>query len=120
MLGVYIDSNTTSNTTSLDICAETPEPRKKKPRKAKPFVPPTLEEVEAYCKEKGYTFSAQSFFDYYASSNWHFSNGKPVKNWKQCCVTWNSNRQYDKPQRKPVDASQYRAEAWGNVEYRGA
>jgi len=94
-------------------------PKKPKPRKPKPFIPPTIEEVEAYVRDKGYSFSPQSFFDYYSSSNWHFSNGKPVKSWKQCCVTWNSNRQYDKPQRKAVDASQYRAEAWGNVEYRG-
>lgn len=95
-------------------------PPQKKTRRSKPFVPPTLEEVEAYVREKGYSFSARAFVDYYSASNWHFANGKPVKSWKQCCVTWNSNHRYDRPQRKPVDASQYRAEAWGNVEYRGA
>lgn len=57
----------------------------------KPFVPPTIEEVQAHVEEKGYHFDARQFFDYYEASNWHFKNGKPVKNWKQCCVTWEGN-----------------------------
>lgn len=90
--GTYIDSNTSSNTSSSsNICAENLEPRKRKPRKSKPFVPPTLDEVRAYIQERGYHFNPQSFFDYYEISNWHFRNGKPVKSWKQCCVTWESN-----------------------------
>lgn len=72
---------------------------KKKQRKSKPFVPPTLEEVQSYVAEKHYHFSAKAFMDYYEASNWHFANGKPVKSWKQCCVTWESNRRYDKPAR---------------------
>lgn len=65
-------------------------PEKKSGRKQKPFVAPTLEEVKAYVSEKGYHFEAQFLFDYYEANNWHFKNGKPVKNWKQCCVTWES------------------------------
>lgn len=68
-------------------------PPKKKPRKTKPFVPPTLEDVQSYVSEKGYHFSARAFLDYYTASDWHFNNGKPVKNWKQCCVTWESMEQ---------------------------
>lgn len=81
-------------------------PPKKKRRKSKPFVPPTLEEVQAYVDEKGYHFSAQAFMDYYESSKWHFKNGKPVKNWKQCCVTWESNHKYDKPAPKKIQQQQ--------------
>lgn len=52
---------------------------------------PTLEEVKAHVEEKGYHFDPQQFFDYYEASDWHFRNGKPVKSWKQCCVTWEGN-----------------------------
>lgn len=58
---------------------------------------PTREEVREYIKAKGYHFSADEFFDYYSSANWHLSNGKPVRNWKQCCVTWESNHKPSQP-----------------------
>lgn len=54
----------------------------------KPKNHPTIEEVRAHVQEKGYHFDPQHFFDYYEASGWHFANGKPVKSWKQCCVTW--------------------------------
>lgn len=60
-------------------------------RARKPFVPPTIEEVQAHIEAKGYHFDARQFFDYYEASNWHFTSGKPVRNWKQCCVTWEGN-----------------------------
>jgi len=63
----------------------------------KPFVPPTIEEVQAHIEAKGYHFDARQFFDYYEASDWHFKNGKPVKNWKQCCVTWERNHKGDEP-----------------------
>ncbi len=59
--------------------------------KKKGFTPPTLEEVSEYIREKGYAIDAKHFMDYYESADWHFANGKPVKNWKQCVVTWSRN-----------------------------
>lgn len=116
--GTYIDSNTSSNTSSSsNICAENTEPRKRKPRKAKPFIAPTPEEVQAYVKEKGYHFSAQSFFDYYEASNWHFKDGKPVKSWKQCCATWESRWDESHPnhkERAKRDYSAYDAAFYGS------
>jgi len=111
--GSYIDSNTSSNTSSItNICAETPEPRKRKPRSKKPFVPPTLEEVEDYVHEKGYNIDPRYFIDYYESMNWHQSNGKPVKDWKRCCVTWhhNSYGSGQKSRRRKYDYSEYNPE----------
>ena len=60
-------------------------------KKEKGFNPPSLDEVKAYIKEKGYRFSPNDFYDYYASANWHKGDGKPVRNWKQCCATWESH-----------------------------
>jgi len=54
---------------------------KSKPKK---FTPPELFEVEAFFCEKGYTKdSAHRAFNHYDLANWHDTNGKPVKNWKQ-------------------------------------
>lgn len=52
---------------------------------------PELSEVVAYVKDKGYHFDPKQFYDYYSASGWKMQNGKQVKNWKQCCVTWERN-----------------------------
>ena len=58
---------------------------KGKPRR---FTPPTLEEVEAYVKERSSSVDPKRFFDYYSAGNWKDSKGNPVKNWKQKLLTW--------------------------------
>ena len=52
------------------------------------FVPPTLEEVQAYAKERGDKVDPQFFFDYFTEGKWIDSTGKPVRNWKQKMVSW--------------------------------
>ena len=79
-ISTYIYLPSTTN----DICAERPKGQMGK----KSFVPPTVDEVQAYINEKGYHFSAQEFVDYYEADDWHLSNGKPVRAWKRCCTTW--------------------------------
>lgn len=56
----------------------------------KNFNPPTIEEIENYCKEKKYDINVQDFYDYYNENNWIDSKGNKVKSWKQRVVTWNS------------------------------
>ena len=65
------------------------EPRKKYARK--PFVPPTLEEIQAYCKERNNNVDAKRFYDYFSVSDWHDSKGEKVKSWKQKIITWENN-----------------------------
>ena len=62
----------------------------KNKRGKKPFVPPTLEEVEAYCKERKNNVDAKKFFDYFDAADWVDSKGNPVRNWKQKVITWES------------------------------
>ena len=57
-----------------------------KPQKR--FVKPTLDEVKAYCQERGNNVDAKAFFDYYDTGNWKDAKGKPVRNWKQKVITW--------------------------------
>ena len=53
--------------------------------------PPTREEVVLYAKERGREELAQNFYDFFTLGNWHDSNGKPVLNWKQKFITWETN-----------------------------
>lgn len=64
------------------------------------FTPPTLEEVKAYCHERGDKVDAQKFFDYFEAGKWHDSEGKPVKNWKQKVITWEKHAKSTTPNYK--------------------
>jgi len=63
------------------------------------FSPPTVEEVEAYCKERGNSVSAQRFVDFYASKGWKVGQN-PMKDWKACVRTW-EQRDSTQPVQKP-------------------
>ena len=53
------------------------------------FRKPTIEEVRDYIQEKNYSVDAETFVDYYEENGWTVK-GKPMKNWKQSVVTWES------------------------------
>ena len=53
----------------------------------KHFVPPTVEEIAEYCRERGNGVDAQKVHDYYSAAEWKDSTGKPVKNWKQKIIS---------------------------------
>ena len=68
---------------------------------AKRFSPPTLEDVQVYCKERGNKVDAERFIDYYASKGWLVGKSK-MKDWKAAVRNWErSERNYnqDKPTR---------------------
>lgn len=50
-------------------------------------VPPTLEEVQAYCIERGNHVDAARFVDYYTSNGWKVGKNK-MKDWKAAVRTW--------------------------------
>lgn len=55
--------------------------------KSKRFTPPTLEEVQAYCKECGYGIDSEQFIDFYSSKDWMIGKNK-MKDWKSAVRTW--------------------------------
>ena len=73
---------------------EPTESQKEKKRKEKEiketikrFTPPTLQEVESYCRERRNTVNAQRFIDFYESKGWKVGN-QPMKDWRACVRTW--------------------------------
>ena len=55
--------------------------------KAKRFIPPTVDEVAAYCQERGNGLDPESFVDFYASKGWMVGKN-PMKDWKAAVRTW--------------------------------
>ena len=45
------------------------------------FVPPTIEEVREYCKERGNNINAERFVDFYSAKGWMVGKNK-MKDWK--------------------------------------
>ena len=69
-----------------------------KPPRAR-FIPPTLEEVAAYCHERGNKVDPQRVHDYYTANGWTQGKGKPIKDWRAAVRTWEAGRQQE---RQPV------------------
>lgn len=74
-----------SSNTEKEIEIEIKKETKKKP---KGFTPPSLQDIQNYCKERKNSVSANKFFDYYSAGEWKDKDGKAVKNWKQKLLSW--------------------------------
>lgn len=54
------------------------------------FTPPALDEVIAYCQERGKGVDAQRWYDYYSSNGWKVGKNA-MKDWKAAVRTWENN-----------------------------
>jgi len=53
------------------------------------FMPPSLDDVNAYCLERSNKIDAETFLNFYKSSDWMRGNTK-IKDWKSLVRTWES------------------------------
>ncbi len=85
-------SDTVSVTESMDADeprqAPAPEKPVEKPKPKKRFVPPTVEEVRAYCRERENSIDPQRFVDFYTANGWVQGKGKPIRDWKAAIRLW--------------------------------
>lgn len=58
-----------------------------KPPVQKRFVPPSVQGVADYCREKGYAVDAERFVDYYEAVGWKVGRN-PMKSWQAAVRTW--------------------------------
>jgi len=74
------------------------------------FIPPTLEEVTSYCKERKNSVDPQRFIDFYESKGWMIGKNK-MKDWKAAVRTWerrnNNTSKQDKPTQRPQNAANF-------------
>ena len=77
--------------TAKNANAEIAEEPEAKPAKAETksarFEKPTVEEIEAYCKERKNDIDAQAFFDFYESKGWKVGAVK-MRDWRASVRTW--------------------------------
>lgn len=73
--------------------------------KKKVFTPPTVEEVRAYCQERGNNIDPQRFVDFYESKGWFVGKNK-MKSWEAAVRNWESRDKQNTPK-------QSNAETWG-------
>lgn len=100
--GVFQEEETTGNTeehlgtlgnTEEHSGKEREEEREEKKEKEQKksgqaaFRPPTLSEVEGYCRERGNSVNAERFIDFYEMKGWMVGKNR-MKNWKAAVRTW--------------------------------
>lgn len=55
------------------------------------FVPPTVEEVRAYCDERKNGIDPQSFIDFYSAKGWMIGSNR-MKDWRAAVRNWETRR----------------------------
>ena len=81
----------------VDKDKEEKESVKKKVATAPTFKKPTLDEIKAYCEERGNRVDAERWLDYYTANGWKVGRN-PMKDWKATVRTWEKGEQ-----RKPIE-----------------
>lgn len=79
------------------------------PKKSTRFIPPTVEEVAAYCKGRNNGVDAELFVDFYTGKNWYVGKTKMV-DWKASVRTWEKKRNnsgYQKPATPQINRNDY-------------
>lgn len=59
-------------------------------------IPPSLQDVEAYCMERNNGIDAEEFIDFYASKGWKVGK-EPMRDWEACIRTWERQRKQRNP-----------------------
>lgn len=79
-----LESPTNSEKVQLD--------KKRIDKKKSRFTPPTVEEVQAYCRERNNTIDAGRFVDFYEAKGWMVGKNK-MKSWQAAVRTWEQRNQ---------------------------
>ena len=80
------------------------------------FVPPTLQEVKAYFKEKHFSSSPEAFHAHYEGSGWVRSKGVKIKDWKATARSWELKEAQFAPARGRKKESVYSSDASYDLE----
>ena len=92
----YQDSTSNSPATHQQPTSNAPHLKnykndKKEKKVVKRFVPPTVEEVTAYCKSRANGIEGERFVDWYEARGWKVGRDS-MKDWKAAVRTWESRR----------------------------
>lgn len=105
------NGNTETNTeTETDTL---PSDDGKRDKRAARFTPPTIDDVAAYAREKGYHVNADRFVSFYQQKGWMVGKNH-MKDWKAAVRNWETRwKDENKAQEKaPVGKSDSARDAW--------
>ncbi len=84
------------------------DPSLEKPKtESKKFIPPTVEQVVEYCRERRNTVDPERFVDHYTAKGWMIGKNK-IKDWRACVRTWergNGNAKHQSNNGKSYETS---------------
>lgn len=84
-------TKTTSNVTNERPTSDQRATTNKNVKKEKNInIPPSIEQVSTYCKERNNGVDPQTFIDHYEANGWMRGKNK-IKDWKACVRTWEKN-----------------------------
>lgn len=75
-------------------------------------IPPTLRDVQDYCRERNNGIDAERFIDYYEARDWKIK-GVKMKSWKAAVRTW---ERYDKSGKPEKETASYDLGSWTGLE----
>ena len=88
-------------------------------KRASPFVPPTIDQVNEYCCMRANKVDPQAFIDHYEANGWMRGNRK-MCSWKKTVQTWKANNfnqpaptKQESPMKRLLDRS------WADGQYAG-
>lgn len=100
----FLEKQNNPTTTSTTTSTTTTIKADKSPAPAH-FAKPTVEEVEAYCIEKGLSLDPHAFVDYYTSNGWMVGRGH-MKDWRAAARNWERReKKQGAPARRATSAS---------------
>ena len=104
------ETNNNKNANNNNKEKEEEKENKKERVREKPlarFTAPTVEDVTAYCRERGNRVDPQRFVDFYAAKGWKIGQNA-MKDWKAAVRTWEQRETAPIPFKgKTVTAQQY-------------
>lgn len=89
------------NDQQVDHPPTTPKEYKNNKNNIYTFLEPTIEEVQAYCRERNNRVDAEMFVNFYSAKGWMIGRNK-MKNWKSAVHTWERSSK-DNTRTKTID-----------------
>ena len=78
------------------------------------FSPPSVSDVEAYCRERRNDVDPQRFVDFYASKGWKVGS-QPMKDWKAAVRTWEQRRKDERNAGNIGHAEKHVSKVYGDM-----
>ena len=75
-------------------------------KESRNFVPPTLQEVKAYCQERNNGINPEQFIDFYESKGWFVGKNK-MKDWKAAVRNWEQRRKEERGENDRVQETEW-------------